>query len=148
MAVFCGIDWAEDHHDIALVDQDGTLLVKRRIDDDAAGFDALLQLMADTGDQPDAPMSRHSRRRSGVPAESPTPQPDNRMPDGSNRRFRLIRPIRRSGLRTERRACRCCSSQRRLERSTSRSAIWMGSVHIGGRRFTAPPVATRPSERW
>ena len=24
MSVFCGIDWAEDHHDIALVDQDGT----------------------------------------------------------------------------------------------------------------------------
>ena len=24
MDVFCGIDWAEDHHDIALVDQDGS----------------------------------------------------------------------------------------------------------------------------
>ena len=35
MAVFCGIDWAEDHHDIALVDQDGTLLTTRRIGDDA-----------------------------------------------------------------------------------------------------------------
>jgi hypothetical protein len=31
MAMFCGIDWAEDHHDIALVDQDGTLVAKRRI---------------------------------------------------------------------------------------------------------------------
>jgi hypothetical protein len=38
VAVFCGIDWAEDHHDIALVDQDGTLLARRRIGDDAAGF--------------------------------------------------------------------------------------------------------------
>jgi hypothetical protein len=38
VAVFCGIDWAEDHHDIALVDQDGTLLAKRRIGDDTAGF--------------------------------------------------------------------------------------------------------------
>jgi hypothetical protein len=28
VAVFCGIDWAEDHHDIALVDQDGTLLAQ------------------------------------------------------------------------------------------------------------------------
>ncbi len=56
MAVFCGIDWAEDHHDIALVDQDGTLLVKRRIGDDAAGFTALLQLLADAGDRPDAPI--------------------------------------------------------------------------------------------
>jgi transposase len=57
VAVFCGIDWAEDHHDIALVDQDGALLVKRRIGDDAAGFTALLQLLADAGDRPDAPIS-------------------------------------------------------------------------------------------
>ena len=56
MAVFCGIDWAEDHHDIALVDQDGTLLAKRRIGDDAAGFAALLQLLAEAGDSPDAPI--------------------------------------------------------------------------------------------
>ena len=26
MRVFCGIDWAEDHHDVALVDADGKLL--------------------------------------------------------------------------------------------------------------------------
>src|SRR6188508_236311 len=56
VAVFCGIDWAEDHHDIALVDQDGALLVKRRIGDDAAGFTALLQLLAEAGDDPDAPI--------------------------------------------------------------------------------------------
>jgi hypothetical protein len=24
--VFCGIDWAEDHHDVALIDADGHLL--------------------------------------------------------------------------------------------------------------------------
>ena len=56
MAVFCGIDWAEDHHDIALVDQDGALLAKRRIGDDAAGFAALLHLLADAGDSPEAPI--------------------------------------------------------------------------------------------
>ena len=54
--IFVGHDWAEDHHDIALVDQDGTLLAKRRIGDDAAGFTTLLQLLADAGDQPDAPI--------------------------------------------------------------------------------------------
>ncbi|MFE2509215.1 transposase, partial [Streptomyces naganishii] len=42
MSVFCGIDWAEAHHDVALVDQDGTLLAKRRISDDAAGYRLLL----------------------------------------------------------------------------------------------------------
>jgi hypothetical protein len=56
VAVFCGIDWAEDHHDIALVDQDGTLVAKRRIGDDAAGFTTLLQLLAEAGNEPDAPI--------------------------------------------------------------------------------------------
>ncbi|WP_405587863.1 transposase [Streptomyces sp. NBC_01190] len=46
MRVFCGIDWAESHHDIALVDQDGDPLAKMRISDDAAGFHALLELLA------------------------------------------------------------------------------------------------------
>ena len=36
MEVFCGIDWAEDHHDIVIVDRDGQLLARRRISDDAA----------------------------------------------------------------------------------------------------------------
>ena len=62
MAVFCGIDWAEDHHDIALVDQDGTLLAKRRIGDDAAGFAALLQLLAEAGDRPGRRRSRWRSR--------------------------------------------------------------------------------------
>jgi Transposase len=56
MAVFCGIDWAEDHHDVALVDQHGTLIAKRRIGDDAAGFTALLQLLVDAGDHPNGPI--------------------------------------------------------------------------------------------
>ena len=42
MRVFCGIDWAEDHHDVALVDAEGKLVAKRRIGDDAAGFATLL----------------------------------------------------------------------------------------------------------
>jgi transposase len=48
--VFCGIDWAEDHHDIALVDRDGGLLARLRIGDDAAGLAALLGLLAEHGD--------------------------------------------------------------------------------------------------
>ncbi|MFH8780882.1 transposase, partial [Streptomyces rimosus] len=39
--VFCGIDWAEHHHDIALVDAGGNQLAKVRISDDAAGFTQL-----------------------------------------------------------------------------------------------------------
>ena len=54
MRMFCGIDWAEDHHDMAVVGADGTLIAKRRISDDAAGFGILLQLLADAGDGTDA----------------------------------------------------------------------------------------------
>jgi transposase len=50
MDVYCGIDWAEDHHDIALADADGRLLGRRRISDDAAGFAQLLDLLAEHGD--------------------------------------------------------------------------------------------------
>src|SRR6266852_4866975 len=48
--VFCGIDWAEDHYDIALVDQAGVVLTERRIDDDAIGYQLLLALLAEHGD--------------------------------------------------------------------------------------------------
>jgi transposase len=44
--VWCGIDWAERHHDVALVDDDGQLLIKERISDDVAGFSRLLQVLA------------------------------------------------------------------------------------------------------
>jgi transposase len=54
--VFCGIDWAEDHHDVALVDVDGKLVAKRRISDDAAGFTLLLELFAEAGDSAEEPM--------------------------------------------------------------------------------------------
>ncbi len=52
MDVYCGIDWAEDHHDISVVDRDGQLLARRRISDDAAGLAALLGLLAEHGDNP------------------------------------------------------------------------------------------------
>ena len=42
--VFCGIDWAERHHDVAVVDAEGRLLVKQRISDDAEGFARLLEM--------------------------------------------------------------------------------------------------------
>jgi hypothetical protein len=56
MDVFCGIDWAEDHHDIALTDRDGKLLARRRISDDAAGLASLLALLAEHGDTAEDPV--------------------------------------------------------------------------------------------
>ncbi|MEV2215036.1 IS110 family transposase [Streptomyces sp. NPDC050997] len=56
LTVFCGIDWAERHHDMALVDDTGTLLAKARISDDAAGYKKLLDLLAEHGDSPETPI--------------------------------------------------------------------------------------------
>jgi transposase len=56
MDVYCGIDWAEDHHDIALADRAGQLLARRRISDDAAGLAQLLALLAEHGDTAEDPI--------------------------------------------------------------------------------------------
>jgi transposase len=56
LGIFCGIDWAEDHHDIALVDQDGQILARQRITDDAAGLARLLELLTGHGDNPEDPV--------------------------------------------------------------------------------------------
>lgn len=56
LRVFCGIDWAESHHDVALVDDTGELLAKCRITDDAAGYRILLELLAEYGDSCEQPI--------------------------------------------------------------------------------------------
>ncbi len=53
---FCGIDWASDHHDIAVVDETGSLLARARIDDTAEGLDQLLQMLAEHGDSAQGPI--------------------------------------------------------------------------------------------
>ncbi|WP_433919848.1 IS110 family transposase [Streptomyces canus] len=66
MSVFCGIDWAESHHDVALVDQDGQLVAKRRISDDLAGYRLLLDLLAEHGDSPETPIPVAIETSSGL----------------------------------------------------------------------------------
>ncbi|MFE1230414.1 transposase [Streptomyces sp. NPDC058745] len=56
MDVFCGIDWAEGHHDVALVDDTGKLLAKCRINDDLDGYRLLLDLLAEDGDTAETPI--------------------------------------------------------------------------------------------
>lgn len=53
MNVFCGIDWAENHHDVVVVDAAGQLVSKRRISDNVDGFIEVLDLLAGAGDSPD-----------------------------------------------------------------------------------------------
>ena len=56
MPVYCGIDWAEGHHDIALVDGEGRLVLKRRIAETLDGFAELAALLADAGDSAEEPI--------------------------------------------------------------------------------------------
>src|SRR3954452_1155443 len=53
---YCGIDWAEGHHDVAIIDSDGKLVAKKRITDDVAGFRVLAELFADSGDNSESPI--------------------------------------------------------------------------------------------
>ncbi|MGW7604513.1 IS110 family transposase, partial [Streptomyces antimycoticus] len=52
LTITCGIDWAENHHDVALVDEADQLVAKRHINDDAEGYRQLLSLLAEAGDDP------------------------------------------------------------------------------------------------
>lgn len=56
MAVYCGIDWAEGHHDIALVDDEGKLIAKRRISESLDGLAELTVMLAAAGDSAEAPI--------------------------------------------------------------------------------------------
>ncbi|HEY6688329.1 MAG TPA: IS110 family transposase [Propionibacteriaceae bacterium] len=54
--VFCGIDRAETHHDVALVDAEGRPLARCRIADDLAGLESLIELLAKYGDDAERPI--------------------------------------------------------------------------------------------
>lgn len=56
MKVYCGIDCAEKHHDIALVDADGQLVAKRRIKETVEGFAELAAMLAEAGDNAEDPI--------------------------------------------------------------------------------------------
>jgi transposase len=54
--LYCGIDWASDHHDVAVIDDDGRVVARGRVGNDAAGFARLLTLLAEAGDSADDPI--------------------------------------------------------------------------------------------
>jgi transposase len=45
--LWCGIGWAEHHHDVSVVDETGCQLARLRIEDTAAGFGQLMGLLAE-----------------------------------------------------------------------------------------------------
>jgi hypothetical protein len=54
--MYCGIDWAEHHHDIAIVNADGELVAKRRIAETVDGFNELVAMLAEAGDSAETPI--------------------------------------------------------------------------------------------
>jgi len=48
--IFCGLDWAERHHGVALVEIDRNRVARLRVSDDSAGFRALTEPLARHGD--------------------------------------------------------------------------------------------------
>lgn len=56
MRMWCGIDWAERHHDVAIIDEIGKVRARVRIGDDAAGFSHLLELLAIHGRDREQPI--------------------------------------------------------------------------------------------
>jgi hypothetical protein len=51
--LFVGDDWAEDHHDVHLMDEAGAVLVRRRLPEGLAGIRALHELIADHAETPE-----------------------------------------------------------------------------------------------
>ena len=53
--LFVGNDWAEAHHDVEIVDQEGRILARRRLPEGVAGIAALHELVADHLGEADEP---------------------------------------------------------------------------------------------
>jgi hypothetical protein len=51
MTIFVGIDWAEDHHDLCVLDEQGRPLAARRIPEGVAGVALAHTLVADHVDE-------------------------------------------------------------------------------------------------
>ncbi len=85
--MYCGIDWSEQHHDIALVDEHGRLVAKGRIGDDMDGFTTLVEVLAAASD---SALGRHLdlRRRPGTTDQHPRARPDGQRPQDPIRRGR------------------------------------------------------------
>jgi hypothetical protein len=52
VSMTCGIDWAEAHHDVAVLDDSGTVLERRRIDTGVPGFGQLMAMFAEHAEDP------------------------------------------------------------------------------------------------
>lgn len=52
MSITCGIDWAEAHHDVAVLGDSGKVLERRRIDTGVPGFGQLMAMLQEHAEDP------------------------------------------------------------------------------------------------
>jgi hypothetical protein len=77
--LFVGVDWAEDHHDVCVMTEDGRVLSKRRVPHNVSGLGALherlvlgAQVLVQQGDELIVGHRASSGSGSGsIPAETP-----------------------------------------------------------------------------
>ncbi|MEV6648950.1 IS110 family transposase [Amycolatopsis sp. NPDC051371] len=62
MAITCGIDWAEAHHDVALVDENGNVVARQRIGVGAEGFSTLMGMLAEHGEPAQIPVALETEK--------------------------------------------------------------------------------------
>ncbi len=60
--ILVGIDWAEDHHDVGVMDQDGRVLAGERVAEGIKGVGRLHALIGDYVDDPGAGGGGHRDR--------------------------------------------------------------------------------------
>jgi hypothetical protein len=51
--IFVGVDWAEAHHDICILDSGGEVLARKRIPDTLVGVRELHELLGEHADEPE-----------------------------------------------------------------------------------------------
>jgi hypothetical protein len=66
MGITCGIDWAERHHDVALVDDTGRMVAKKRIDTAMPSIDMAGHRRICGGEHPIGCRRASMSRRSGT----------------------------------------------------------------------------------
>ena len=146
--VHCGIDWAQDRHDVALVDQAGKVLARLRINDDADGYRRLVELMAEHEDSPVNPIPVAIETPAGC-WSPPCARPAAGVRDQPVGSIALPRPARGQPEQVRHRR-RCCARQhcahRRLRAPAAASRYRTGPSHRGAcprpaGRGLEPPAA-------
>jgi hypothetical protein len=67
LTITCGIDWAQNHDDVAPVDEARKLVAKLRTSDDVQGYPRLLELLAEAGDSAGEPVPVAVETARGAP---------------------------------------------------------------------------------